>query len=93
MEFVLEVRKQVVVEVFTAKVSITRGGLNGEDTASNIKQGDIESTTAKIEDKDVLLLLGLLVETVSDGSSGGFVDDTEDVKTSNGTRILGRKTL
>lgn len=93
LEFTLEVRKQVVVEVFTAKMSIARGGLNGEDTASNIKQRDIESTTAEIEDKDVLLRFRLLVETVSDGSGGGFVNDTEDVKTSNSTSILGRKTL
>jgi hypothetical protein len=85
--------EQVVVKVLAAEVSITRSGLNGEDTASDIEKRDIESTTTKIEDKHDLLLRGLLVETVSDGSSGGLVNDTEDVKASNGTSVLSRQTL
>jgi len=92
-ELILEVVEQVVVKVLTAEVSITRGGLNGEDTASDIEERDIEGTTAKVENKHDLLLLRLLVETVSDGSSGGFVDNTEDVKASNSTSIFGRQTL
>jgi hypothetical protein len=89
-EFILEVFEQIVVKVLTAKVSITCGCLNGEHTASDVEERDIEGTTAEIENKHVLLLLGLLVETVSNSSGGGFVDDTEDVKTSNGTSIFGR---
>ena len=37
---------------------------------------------------------GLLIETVGDISSSGLVDDTEDVKTRDGTsRVLGGLTL
>jgi len=85
--------EQVVVKVLAAEVSITCSGLNGEDTASDIEKRDIEGATTKIEDKHDLLLRGLLVETVSDGSGGGLVNDTENVKTSDGTSILGRQTL
>lgn len=35
----------------------------------------------------------MAVETVGDGSGGGLVNDTEDLKTSDGARILGSKTL
>lgn len=82
-----------VVEVLTAQVSITGSSLDGEDTTTDVQQGNIESSSSKIEDKDVLLSLGLTVKTVGNGSSGGFVDDTENIETSDGTSILGSKTL
>ena len=74
-------------------MGITRGGLDGEDTTRDVQEGDIESSSSEIEDEDVLLGLRLAVETVGDGSSGGFVDDTEDLETSDGTSILGGETL
>lgn len=55
-----------------------------------MEEGDIESTTTKIVDEDVALLVGLAgTETVGDSGGGGLVDDTEDVKTSDGTSVLG----
>ena len=33
------------------------------------------------------------IETIGDGSSSGFVDDTEDVQTRNGSSVLGGLTL
>ena len=55
LELLLEVLQEVVVEVLTTKVSVTSGGLDGEDTTSDVKEGDIESSTAEVEDEDVLL--------------------------------------
>ena len=74
-------------------MSVASGSLNGENTTSDVKEGYIEGTTAKIENEDVLLLGGLLVKTVSNGGRGGLVDDTEDLETSNSTSVLGGKTL
>lgn len=93
LELSLEVLKEVVVEVLTTKVSVTSGGLDREDLTLNAKEGDIESTTTQVEDEDVSLLLGLLVKTVGNSGSGRLVDDTEDLKTSNGTGVLGSETL
>ena len=93
LELVDEVVDETVVEVLTTQVSVTSSGLDLEDTLLNGQEGDIESTTTKIEDEDVALTLGLLVETVGDGSSSGLVDDTEDVETSNETSVLGGLTL
>ena len=46
-----------------------------------------------IEDKNVLLALALLVQTVRDGSRGGLVDDTEHVESANGSSVLSGLTL
>lgn len=92
-EFVGEVVDKAVVEVLTTQVSVTSGGLDLKDTFLNGQEGDIECTTTQVEDEDVALTLGLLVKTVGDGSSGGLVDDTEDVQASNKTGILCSLTL
>ena len=84
---------ETVVEVLTTQVSVTSGGLDGENATRDVKERNIESTSSEVEDKDVLLGRGLGVKTVGDGSSGGLVDDTEDLEAGNGTRVLGGKTL
>ena len=83
----------LVVEIFTAQVSVTVGGLDLEDTVLNGEEGDIEGATTEIEDEDVALALALLVETVSDSGGGGLVDDTLNVETSDLTGVLGGLTL
>jgi hypothetical protein len=93
LEFVGEVVDQTVVKVLTTQVGVSSSRLNLEDTLLDSQEGDIESTTTQVEDENVALTLGLLVETVGDGRSGGLVDDTEDVETSNQTSILGSLTL
>ena len=82
-----------VVQVLTTQVRFNGGGLDFEDTLLNGKKGDIEGASTEIEDEDVALALDLLVKTVGDGGSGGFVDDTENVETSDCTGILGSQTL
>jgi hypothetical protein len=93
-ELLLEVVKEVSVEVLTAQMGVTSGGLDGEDTTLNVKKGNIESTTTEIVDEDVPLLLGLSgAKTVGDSGGGRLVDDTENVETGNGTGVLGGLTL
>ena len=94
LELLLKVVQQVGIEILTTKVGVTSGGLDGEDTALDVQQGHIESSSTKVVDEDVALLLGLAgAETVSDGGSGGLVDDTEDVQASDGTGVLGGLSL
>lgn len=68
-------------------MGVTGGGEDLEDTVIDGKEIYIESSTTEIVDDD-LRLATLLVETVDDGGSGRFVDDTEDLETSDGTSIL-----
>jgi hypothetical protein len=93
LELLLEVVKQGVVEVLAAKVRVTRGGLDRKDTAGDVKERDIESSAAEVEDEHVLLTLSLAVETVGNGGGGRLVDDTEDVKAGDRASVLSRKTL
>ena len=93
LELVAEVVDKAVVKVLTTKVSVTSSGLDLEDTLLNGKERDIEGTSTKIEDEDVLLTLLLLVKTVGNGSGSGLVDDTENVEASNQTGILGSLAL
>jgi len=82
-----------IVEILTTEMGVTVSGLDLEDTVLNGEEGDIEGTTTEIEDENVLLTLSLFVETVSDSGSGGLVDDSLDVETSDGTGILGGLSL
>ena len=94
LELLLEVIEQVGVEILATQVSVTSGGLDGEDTTLDVKEGDIESTSAEIVDHDIPLLLRLAsTETVCNGCGSWLVDDTEYVEASNGTGILGRLSL
>ncbi|XP_077660306.1 uncharacterized protein AFUA_2G09950 [Aspergillus fumigatus Af293] len=56
-----------------------------------ISKSSPPSTTTKIVDGDNTV--GLLLQTVSKGSSGGFVNNTENVQTSDLTSVLGSLTL
>ena len=86
--------KEVGVEVLTTQVGVSSSSLDGEDTALDVQKRDIESTTTKIVDEDVPLLVRLSgTETVGDSGGGGLVDDTENVEASNGTGVLGGLTL
>ena len=91
LEVLDNVTDQSDIEVLTTEVSITVGGLDFEDTLLDLQAGDIESTTTQIVNSDNAV--GLLLHTVGEGSSGGLVNDTEDVQTSDLTSILGGLTL
>ena len=93
LELGLEVLKEGVVKVLTTKMGVTSGGLDGKHFALYGQKGDIECTTTQVENKDIALVLGFLVKAVRNSGSSGLVDDTEDLETSNGTSILGSKTL
>jgi len=82
-----------VVEIFSTEMGVTVGSLDLEDTVLNGEEGDIEGTTSEIEDEHVSLLGVLFVETVSDSSGGGLVDNSLNVESSDGSSILGGLSL
>ncbi len=93
LELILEVLEESVIEIFASKVSITSSGLNSEDTTADVEERNIEGSSSKIEDKDVFLGLGLAVKTISNGGSSRLINDTKNIKSSNGASILGGETL
>nr|P41755.1 RecName: Full=NAD-specific glutamate dehydrogenase; Short=NAD-GDH [Achlya klebsiana]AAA17563.1 NAD-specific glutamate dehydrogenase [Achlya klebsiana] len=92
LEFSGKVVDEAVIEIFTTQVGITSSSLDFEDTFFNGQKRHIEGTTTKIENENIAFTT-LLVKTVGNGGTSRFVNDTKDVKTSNGTSILGSLTL
>jgi hypothetical protein len=82
-----------VIEIFSTEMGVTVGSLDLEDTVLNGEEGDIEGTTSEIEDEHVSLLGVLFVETVSDSSGGGLVDNSLNVESSDSSSILGGLSL
>lgn len=74
-------------------MGISCSSLNFEDTIIKSKKRDIKSTTTKIKDKYVLFTLTFLIKSVSNSCCGRFVNNTEDIETSNGTSILSSLSL
>lgn len=87
-----EVVNDTVVEILSSKVSVTSGRKDLKDTIVDGQKGHIEGSSSEIVDNDVALASGL-VKTVSDGSGGGLVDDTEDVETGDRSCIFRGLTL
>ncbi|PON89344.1 Glutamate dehydrogenase, NAD-specific [Trema orientale] len=76
-------------------MSVSRSSLHFKDSFFNREQRNVECASAEIENENVLLAGagGLFVKTVSNGRSSGLVDDSHDVKPSNGASVLGGLTL
>ncbi len=91
----LELGSQVIhdplVEVVAAQMGVAGSGQNLDDALADVQDGYIEGTAAQVIDHDLLVLF--LVNTVSQSSCGGLVDDTLDVQTGNLTGVLGGLTL
>ena len=74
-------------------MGVTRGSLYGEDPTSDIEEGNIKSPSSQIEDEDVSFRCCFGVKTVGNCGSGGFIDDTQNLETSDGTGVFGSQTL
>jgi hypothetical protein len=67
-------------------MSVSMGSYYLEHTVFNGKNRDIESTSSQIKDKDILF--SFLVETIGDGSSSRFIDDSDYIESRNDTSIF-----
>lgn len=85
--------KESIVEILTAEMGITSSCLDGKDTTIDIQERNIESSSSEIKDEDILFRLGLAIKAIGDSSSSRLIDDTKNIKTSNGTGVLGSKAL
>merc|ERR1719508_46932 len=90
-----EVVHHPVVEVLSSEMSVSSSRLYSEDTVIHSEDGHVESTTSKIEDEDIRLpsSLALLVQTISNSSSCRFIDNPQNIETSNDASILSRLSL
>jgi NAD-specific glutamate dehydrogenase len=80
---------EAVVKIFTSEMGVSCRGLHFEDALLDGEKGDIESSSAEIEDEYVPLAGDLLIKAVCDGCCSGFIDDTKNVETRNRPGIFG----
>ncbi|EAQ07482.1 putative NAD-specific glutamate dehydrogenase encoded in antisense gene pair with dnaKJ [Yoonia vestfoldensis SKA53] len=79
------------VEIFTTKERITVCGFDFEQTVVDFQNGHVESTAAKVIDRDGFAFF--LVQTVSQRRGCRFVDDAQHFQPGNFTGVLGGLTL
>ena len=70
-----KVLHDALIEVLSAQMRVSICGKHLKDAVGDGEQGDIESSAAEVEDKDVLLSATLVIQAVSDCCGGGLVDD------------------
>lgn len=89
LEFLLEVLKEVGVKVLTTKVGVTSSSLDSENTALDVQQRHIESTTTQVINQHVTLLVRFSgTKTIGNRCSGRLVDDSQNIQARNGTSVL-----
>ena len=85
-EFVSNVVNEYLIKIIASQVGIATGANDFENfhafVVVQFQDGNVERTTTKIENDDLLLVVRL-VQTVCHGGSGRFVDDTSNFQTSN----------
>ena len=91
LEFSGEELLELDIEIFSAEGSVTVSGLDFENTSGDLEDGDIEGTTTEIVDSDDLAVG--LVESESEGGSGGLVNDSLDIEVGDLASILGGLSL
>ena len=74
-------------------MGVSSSGFDFEDTIFNGQERDIESSSSQIEDENVLLSFSFLIESISNGSSSGLIDDSQYVESRNATSIFGGLSL
>merc|ERR1719184_309163 len=89
LEFIDKMIHHPVVKVLSSKMRISSSRLHLEDSVIDAQNRNIKSSTSKIEDQDVTLTRSfLLVQSVSNSSSSGFIDDPENIQASNDPSIF-----
>ncbi len=93
-EFVSNPVHDAGIEVVAAQVAVAVGCFYFEYAISEVQDGNIECAAAQIVyEETVFLAVFDFVQAISQGGSGRFVDDTEDVQTCNLAGIFGSLAL
>ena len=81
-----------IIEIFSSEMSISGGGEDLKDSVVDREKRDIESSSSEIVDDNVSFSTSL-VESVGDSGGGRFVDDSENVESSDRSGVLGSLSL
>ena len=91
LEFGYDVVDESDIEIFSSEVSVTVSRLDFEYTFLHLEDRDIECSSSKIVDSDLSRVVS--VKSVSESGGSRFVDNSENVETSDCSGILGSLSL
>ncbi len=91
VELVGQIFDDFVVEVFAAQEGVTIGRLHLEHAVTNLEDGDVESTAAKVINGDGLPVF--LIHAIGERCRCRLVDNALNFKASDLSGVLGRLTL
>ena len=72
-----------MVEIFTSKMGVSTGCFDLKDAILDGENRNIKGTTTQVKNEHIPLTTNFFVEPISNGCSGGFVDYTKNIETSN----------
>jgi len=78
-----------IIKVFSSKMGMAVSCFDFEYTFFNSEKRYIKSSTTKIENEDVLFSILLFIESISNSRCGRFVNNSENIDTSNNTSVFG----
>ncbi len=87
-EFCNKVVDNDLVDIVTTKVSITVGCKHFEHAVANFQNGNVERTTTKVVNQNLLVFVFALIKTVSKCCSSRFVDNTKHFQAGNFACVL-----
>ena len=91
LELVGDVVDEDLVEIVAAEVAVTVRADHAEDAFGDLQDGNVERSTAQVEDDDLLVLV--LAQAVGQRRGGRLVDDPRDLHPGNLAGILRRLAL
>ena len=76
-----------IIKIFASQMSVSSSRFDFKDSILDGQNGHIKSSATQIENEDIAFsrCSFFLVKTIGNGSSGGFIDDSQNVQTSNDT--------
>ena len=91
-ELVTNVGNKGQVEIFSAEHGVTVGGSNFENRVLHFEDGNIEGSSAEIENGNGFVFVAS-IESVGERRGGRFVDDSHDVQTGDLPGVFGGLSL
>ena len=81
------------VKIFTSQMSVSSSGFDLKDSFINGKERNIKGSSSQIKDKNMFLSISLFVQSIGNGSSSWFIDDSQDIETWDRSSIFGGLSL
>jgi len=78
-----------IIEVLSTQMSVASGGFHFKDSVLDCEERHIESATTHVVDENIPLTSAFFVQAIGDGCCSWFIDNAQDIETTDASGILG----